>query len=153
MISCAPDCLNSGLKLLRTFDAAARSFARRSFFTWLVTAVMTILLPSRLNVTSLPEAMSAAVRMCFGMVTCPLAVISMLTLFRVGGIRRFTEFLSGVTEVGNEALLESRKERRHGKFCTYHFDCRAHPFIELNSAEAVESYPATGAANRKSVEV
>ena len=69
MISCAPNCLNSGLKELLTFAAAERSFARLSLWIWQATGVMTILLPSKLNVTSLPAATPAAARMRLGIVT------------------------------------------------------------------------------------
>ena len=60
MISLAPSCLNSGLKLLRTRAAASRSLARLSFLTPVATGVMMILLPSRLNDTSLPGRTPAA---------------------------------------------------------------------------------------------
>lgn len=69
MISCAPNCLNFGLKLLRTLAAAARSFARLSFLTGLATRVMTILPPSRLKDTSLPGTTPAASRIAFRAVT------------------------------------------------------------------------------------
>jgi hypothetical protein len=66
MISSAPSCLNSELRLLRTRAAAARSFARRSPFAPVPTGVMTILPPSMLNETSLPGTTPAASRMRFG---------------------------------------------------------------------------------------
>jgi hypothetical protein len=72
MISSAPSCLNSGLKLLRTRAAAVRSFALWSPLAPVPTGVMTILPPSRLNETSLPGATPAAWRMRLGMVTRPL---------------------------------------------------------------------------------
>ena len=77
MISAAPSCLNSGFRLPLTRAAAERSFARRSSFTLVPTGVMTILLPSKLNDTSLPGATPAAMRMCLGMVTCPFSVTCM----------------------------------------------------------------------------
>jgi hypothetical protein len=55
-----------------------------SFLTLLATGVMTILLPSRLKVTSLPGATPAAVRMCLGIVTWPFSVTSMFRFFRDG---------------------------------------------------------------------
>jgi hypothetical protein len=60
MISSAPSCANSSLKLPRTRAAAASSRARRSSLTLVPTGVMTILPPSRLKVTSLPGATPAA---------------------------------------------------------------------------------------------
>jgi len=78
MISSAPSCLNSVLKLPLTRAAAACSFARRSSLTPVPIGVMTILLPSRLNDTSLPGATPAARRMCFGIVTWPFSVTNIV---------------------------------------------------------------------------
>jgi len=74
MISSAPIGLNSSLKLSRTRAAAARNCARRSPFTAEPTGVVTILLPSRLNTTSLPGTMPAAMQSRLGVVTCPFSV-------------------------------------------------------------------------------
>ena len=71
MISSALSCLNSGPRLSCTRAAALRSVARRSLRTFVASGVMMILLPSRLNATSLPGATPAAARMCLGMVTWP----------------------------------------------------------------------------------
>ena len=79
MISSAPSCLNSGFRLPRTRAAAARSLARRSSLTPVPIGVITILLPSKLNETSLPGATPAAMRMCLGIVTCPLSVTCMVS--------------------------------------------------------------------------
>lgn len=80
MISSAPSCLNSGLRLARTRAAAARNFAHRSSLTPVPNGVLTILLPSKLNDTSLLGATPAAMRMCLGNVTCPLSVTCMVSL-------------------------------------------------------------------------
>ena len=66
IISSAPSCLNSALKLPRTFAAASLNLALRSSLKPVPTGVMTILLPSRLKLTSLPGATPAASRMCSG---------------------------------------------------------------------------------------
>ena len=54
MISSALNWLNSALRLARTRAAACRSWVRRSIFTFVASGLMMILLPSRLNDTSLP---------------------------------------------------------------------------------------------------
>ena len=84
MISSALSCLNSGGRLPCTRAAALRNVARRSLRTFVANGVMMILLPSRLNSTSLPAVTPAAVRMCLGMVTWPYSVTSIAELPSVG---------------------------------------------------------------------
>lgn len=105
MISSAPSCLNSGFKLPRTRAAAARSFARRSSLTPVPTGVITILLPSKLNDTSLPGATPAAMRMCLGIVTCPLSVMCMAFLV---GIRSWNPTTDSACDANERRLRRQR---------------------------------------------